>query len=476
MIWRSSLNSRIAQLVDFLTGIAGFATSYLLWGLLYDKDPKFFPRPFSVGAEHIYCVLFCSALYVVLFDGQKAYSYLRFTSLETEYNIVIRVVGFAILVDFFFLHMLGYRDIPRTVFILSLAVALIYFAIQKTMLFYLAALARRRGHNRKRVIIIGTGHRARMVAENAKKHHAWGLDIIGLLTADDARVGKEYFGIKVLDNYRNIEEIIKSHNPEEVIVTSSTKSFDQLRDVFDKCELAGIPIRLISDFLGSNASNVHIDNVYGLNVISLYLAERPEWKLAFKRLMDIILSLAGIVLLLPLYAVIALIILIQDGRPVLYGWNVVGYKRKPIKSWKFRTMVRNADELKKNLMDRNEMSGPVFKITNDPRIIPIGHFLRKYSLDELPQLFSVLKGDLSLVGPRPPLQYEYREFDIWHRRKLSVKPGLTCLWQVSGRNDIVDFNEWARLDLAYIDNWSLWLDIKILIKTIPAVLMSRGAK
>jgi len=476
MIWRSSLNSRIAQLADFLTGIAGFVTSYLLWGLLYNKDPNFFPRPFAVGAEHIYCILFCSALYVVLFDGQKAYSYLRFTSLHTEYQIVIKVVVLAILVDFFFLQMLGYRYIPRTVFILSLAVALTYFIVQKTLLFHLAALARRKGHNRKRVIVVGTGHRARLVVENARKHSAWGLDIIGLLTADNTRVGGEYFSIKVLDNFRNIEEVIKSYNPEEVIVTSSTKSFEQLKDVFDKCELAGVPVRLISDFLGSRDSNVHIDNVYGLNVISLHLAERPEWELALKRLMDMVLSFVGILILLPGYAAIALTILIQDGGPVLYKWNVMGYKRKPLKSWKFRTMVRNADELKKELMSQNEMSGPVFKITDDPRIIPIGRFLRKYSLDELPQLFSVLKGDLSLVGPRPPLRHEFREFDLWHRRKLSVKPGLTCLWQVSGRNDIIDFNEWARLDLAYIDNWSLWLDIKILIKTIPAVLMSRGAR
>jgi lipopolysaccharide/colanic/teichoic acid biosynthesis glycosyltransferase len=148
----------------------------------------------------------------------------------------------------------------------------------------------------------------------------------------------------------------------------------------------------------------------------------------------------------------------------------------PIVSWKFRTMVKNADELKKTLMHNNEMTGPMFKLTNDPRILPVGHFLRKYSLDELPQLFSVLKGDLSLVGPRPPLQTEFKEFDLWHRRKLSVKPGLTCLWQISGRNKISNFDDWAKLDLEYIDKWSIWLDLKILLKTIPAVLSGKGAK
>ena len=139
-------------------------------------------------------------------------------------------------------------------------------------------------------------------------------------------------------------------------------------------------------------------------------------------------------------------------------------------------MVKNADEIKKKLLEENEMTGPVFKMTNDPRILPIGRFLRKYSLDELPQLFSVLKGDLSLVGPRPPLEYEFKEFELWQRRKLSVKPGLTCLWQVSGRSDISNFNDWVKLDLQYIDNWSLLLDFKILLKTIPVVFLGKGAK
>ena len=152
----------------------------------------------------------------------------------------------------------------------------------------------------------------------------------------------------------------------------------------------------------------------------------------------------------------------------------MGKNRRPITSWKFRTMVKNADEVKEKLKKNNEMNGPVFKMTNDPRILPFGRFLRRFSLDELPQLFSVLKGDLSLVGPRPPLQSEFKEFNLWHRRKLTVKPGLTCLWQTNGRNEIRNFDEWAKLDLQYIDNWSLWLDFKILLKTIPAVLRGTG--
>ena len=173
---------------------------------------------------------------------------------------------------------------------------------------------------------------------------------------------------------------------------------------------------------------------------------------------------------------IAILIKLTSKGPIFYKWKVVGLNKKRFTGYKFRTMVDNADQLKQELMERNEMNGVVFKIKGDPRITSIGRLLRKFSLDELPQLWSVFKGDLSCVGPRPPLASELEKFESWHRRKLSVKPGLTCLWQIRGRSKIKDFNDWVKLDLEYIDNWSLWLDFKIMMKTIPVVLMGRGAQ
>jgi lipopolysaccharide/colanic/teichoic acid biosynthesis glycosyltransferase len=202
----------------------------------------------------------------------------------------------------------------------------------------------------------------------------------------------------------------------------------------------------------------------------------PAWQLALKRLCDIIVSGLLLILLSPLLILCGLAVWIASGWPVLYRWQVVGLGGRPFTGYKFRTMVRDADELKAGLLAHNEMTGPVFKMEDDPRITPIGHVLRRFSLDELPQLWSVLKGDMSLVGPRPPLQSEWVVFEDWQRRKLSVKPGITCLWQVSGRSEIAEFDEWVRLDLEYIDRWSLWLDFKILLMTIPAVLLSRGAR
>jgi len=196
---------------------------------------------------------------------------------------------------------------------------------------------------------------------------------------------------------------------------------------------------------------------------------------AVKRLIDVLGAGVGLVLLAPILGVIALLVLIDSGRPVFYPWRVVGRGGRYFTGYKFRTMVPNAEVLQRDLAAHNLMSGPVFKMAADPRVTRIGRVLRRYSLDELPQLWSVLKGDMSLVGPRPPLQSEWIQFEPWQRRKLAVTPGITCLWQVSGRADIRNFDEWVRLDLRYIDEWSLLLDGEILLKTVAAVFGRRGA-
>jgi lipopolysaccharide/colanic/teichoic acid biosynthesis glycosyltransferase len=193
-----------------------------------------------------------------------------------------------------------------------------------------------------------------------------------------------------------------------------------------------------------------------------------------KRAFDFAVSLLLLILLAPLFLILAMAVTLSSHGPVFYRWRVVGEGGRPFTGYKFRSMYSNADELKEKLESLNEMSGPMFKLTNDPRVTRLGGFLRRYSLDELPQIYSVLKGDMSLVGPRPPLVTEYVRFTEHQKQKLSVKPGITCLWQISGRNDIRDFDDWVRLDLEYIRRWSLQLDFWILMRTAREVFAGSG--
>lgn len=476
LLWRSSYHSRIAQLADFVVVISGFILSYYCYVFLNKVPPFAFMYSHEMSLSYLFIFFIIGLIYVLLFNYQNAYSYQRFTSLIKEYSIVFRVSTFGLLfvISIFFLY--GLNQVPKEFFLIYFLISEVLFMCEKTLLFYVASFIRKKGRNRKRVIIIGTGSRAQQFIKTVKNNFQWGLDILGLLSGESERVGCKVFGIKVIGTYSEIESILKTLNPEEVIITISTKRFDQIRDILEQCERIGINVRLNSDFFGHLTKNVTTDNIFGLNIISFYPTRLSEFDTIVKRTLDLIVSLIALLILLPILLLLIFVIYLQDGKPIFYKWKVVGYNRKSITSWKFRTMVKNADDLKEKLLDKNEMTGPMFKLSNDPRILPIGKFLRKYSLDELPQLLSVLKGDLSLVGPRPPLQSEFKEFDLWHRRKLSMKPGLTCLWQVSGRNKINDFDEWAKLDLQYIDHWSIWLDLKILLKTIPAVLSGNGAK
>jgi lipopolysaccharide/colanic/teichoic acid biosynthesis glycosyltransferase len=204
----------------------------------------------------------------------------------------------------------------------------------------------------------------------------------------------------------------------------------------------------------------------------------PAWdstaKVVCKRFLDIVVSATAMIILSPLYLALVIAVKLSSPGRALYPWRVVGKSGRPFIGYKFRSMVANADQLKSKLEPFNEMCGPMFKITNDPRVTKVGAWMRRYSLDELPQLYSVLKGDMSLVGPRPPLVSEFARFTEYQKQKLAVKPGITCLWQVSGRNDIKDFDEWVKLDLDYIRRWTPMLDIKILVKTASEVIAGSG--
>lgn len=272
-------------------------------------------------------------------------------------------------------------------------------------------------------------------------------------------------------------ELLHEHSVSGVLVNTRQANMENVENVIKLCEIEGVETWLMADFFATQIAHASFDELFGHPLIVFRSAPETSWQMLAKLLIDFFGAAVLLVLTAPLLALVAMLIKLTTPGPVFFRQQRSGLNGAPFEIFKFRTMMTNAEQTKHELAAMNEMSGPVFKVTNDPRVTPLGKFLRKWSLDELPQLFNVLRGEMSLVGPRPLPVDEVRRFsDLAHRRRLSVKPGLTCLWQVQGRNQISDFKEWVRLDLEYIDNWSLWLDLLIILRTIPAVLRGTGAK
>ena len=275
-----------------------------------------------------------------------------------------------------------------------------------------------------------------------------------------------------------VRKLLHKHSVQRVFLAAKNVSFEKVQAAVTECEVEGVEVWLPADFIKTTVARPSLDAFEGNLMMVFRSAPEATWAIFVKRLIDQVFASIILIATLPLwvFAIIGIKLNSPSG-PVFFIQNRGGKNGKPFKMYKFRTMVIDAEERKKDLIDLNEMSGPVFKIESDPRIFRFGALLRKWSIDELPQLINVIFGKMSLVGPRPlPVEEVSAIRESAHRRRLSVKPGITCLWQISGRNEINDFDDWVKLDLEYIDNWSLYLDIKILFKTVPAVLFSKGAK
>jgi len=339
------------------------------------------------------------------------------------------------------------------------------------------ARIRTRGRNLRYMLILGTNPRAVEFARRITAKQERGYRLLGFVDDDWPGLAKfKRSGFRLVSNYAGLAEFLRHNVVDEVAIYLPFGSFYRhSAAVASLCELHGILMRFNSDIFGLKSSRWRAEEFDGDYFIATYAGAGEDWPLFVKRALDISISMLLLLALAPLLAVVALAIKVSSPGPTFFLQNRIGLNKRRFRIYKFRTMVPNAEKLMTQLEDRNEVSGPVFKIKNDPRITPIGRFLRRSSIDELPQLFNVLKGDMSIVGPRPMAVRDYEGFNQdWQRRRFSVRPGITCLWQVNGRNSI-PFDQWMLLDLQYMDEWSLWLDLKIMAKTVPAVLRGSGA-
>jgi exopolysaccharide biosynthesis polyprenyl glycosylphosphotransferase len=343
----------------------------------------------------------------------------------------------------------------------------------------------RAGYHARNVALVGSPESVRRIQSYFEslvapiEYRLWGrLDLEG--EPANIQIPAPVGGNHRLGTVSQLGDLLVHQPIHEVIAVVGTQQSDWLRSVVEQCDYFRVTLRIVPETLLFESLRdlelLYHGDALRLPQVVLRPPELDSDALFFKRVFDIVVSAVLLVALSPIFLLIALAIKLTTPRlPVFYPWRVVGYKGQQFTGYKFTTMDADADEQRDQLLSRNEMTGPVFKIKDDPRVTSTGRFLRKYSLNELPQLWSVLKGDMSLVGPRPAFPHELERYDLWHKRKLCVKPGITCLWQVRGRNRITDFDEWVRMDLEYIDHWSLWLDLKILARTAWAVAAGTGS-
>ncbi len=326
-------------------------------------------------------------------------------------------------------------------------------------------------------LIVGTTPEAGEVARAIEAHGSRGMQLFGFAEVEPGAPRGDFSGLRrEYPRFRLAElpELLRRQTIDEVIFAVSKEDLDRLEETFLICEEEGVKTRLLLSFFPHVISRVHLERFEERPLLTFTTTPESEDLLFLKRLLDFVMALLLLVVLSPLLLVIAILVKLTSRGPVLYRQTRCGLGGRRFTLYKFRSMREGAERLRPELEALNEVDGPVFKIKDDPRLTPLGRYLRKFSLDELPQLVNILKGDMSFVGPRPPLPEEVEKYERWQRRRLRMKPGLTCLWALEGRSRL-SFERWMQLDLEYIDNWSPSLDFKILLKTIPVVLLGRGA-
>lgn len=314
----------------------------------------------------------------------------------------------------------------------------------------------------KRLILVGSDEDCDRLTKDLRRNES--VEVVARVNLNDSSI-------------EDLVEMLHEHSANGVLLTAKHTYFGQIERAIQACELEGVEAWLLADFFNTQVSQTTLDDLNGRPMLVFRSTPEDSWQKVAKQAIDVFGAISFLLVTAIPFIIIALAVKVTSPGPVLFRQRRSGLNGKPFTMLKFRSMVTNAEQRKAELEVLNEMDGPVFKVSNDPRVTPIGRILRRWSIDEWPQMFNVLMGDMSLVGPRPLPVDEVSRFDeLAHRRRLSVKPGLTCLWQINGRNEVTNFREWVRLDLEYIDNWSIWLDLKILCKTVPIVLLGTGAK
>ena len=365
-------------------------------------------------------------------------------------------------------------DLSRPFLALIAAYSWIFLCLFRLTAGSLVGMARREFGGPHFIMVVGLGERARRVGTELERSAQYGIKLLGFLAESSTeeqtiQLGSEYKVFPIA----SLRQMLRRQVIDEIVFAVGSDRLAELEEVFLLCDEEGVRTRVAVDFFPHVNSKVHLDELGSTPLLTFSAAPHDEIRLLLKRVMDIVLAAAAILVLLPFMVLIVLLVRATSRGPAIFRQERCGLNGRKFTFYKFRSMCDNAEELKSSLAHLSQRTTAV-KIPNDPRLTPIGRYLRKFSIDEWPQLWNILRGDMSLVGPRPAVPEEVDQYMQWQRRRLRMRPGLTCLWALAGR-DQLDFETWMRMDMQYIDNWSLALDLKILLLTIPRVLIGHGA-
>lgn len=487
--------SRLERLGDNLWIVLAFFFAYygrdslLFWNNILGLQ-IIFSGPNLAPIKDYYIVLLTGLLaYSIVLSGMGAYGSMRLASVWRLFYVAFAssfVVGICLAATLFALKI----DVSRSFIGLFVVVAGCGLALERYVVLKLLRFWRRRGRNFRSIIICGVGWQAIRLARTIAQRPELGIHIRGFADLRDDKASEgdasdvgtlkvALEGVvkvgRVLPGVAAVSKAIKDHAIDEVIFTDAVSVMPQVEELILACSDQGVRTTIAADLFSIGLIRSEISHFCGIPLIHFQTPPGDSWLLVLKRVLDIILSAVALVVLSPLFFALAVGVKTTPG-PILFRQTRVGLNGRLFQMLKFRSMYEGSDAGKDGLRQHNEMKGPVFKMANDPRVTRFGRILRRFSLDELPQLYNVLVGEMSLVGPRPPVPGEVSLYERRSRRRLSMRPGLTCTWQVSGRNEISDFEQWVKLDLEYIDNWSLIGDLWLLMRTVPAVLIGRGAR
>lgn len=464
---QAALFNRISMLADLVFLVCAFALAYQVRRLGGDLNPiRFYLWVLAVVIPVWHFLLAYFGLYLSI----------RTRSLPQVLASLAKVHAIGGVVASSVIYFVEPQGFSRSLFGIFLVLSFILLALEKTALKMVLAYVRRQGSNTRNILVIGTNDKARNFIGIVKAHAGWGLRISGVLQLADEPFLEEVAGYPVLGRLDGLVECSKEMTIDEVVFCVPKEFLPDAEEHLREMEEMGITVRVVLDFYTAQRSRRELSFFHDeIPILTFYSKAFDAGQLFLKRCLDIVGSIIGLSISALLFPLIAFAIKMESKGPLFFSQERVGENGRTFRCWKFRSMYVDAEARKGELLHRNEMQGAIFKIKDDPRVTKVGKFIRKTSLDELPQFWNVLCGEMSLVGTRPPTPDEVECYENWHRKRICIKPGITGLWQVSGRNEIQDFDHVVRLDLEYIDRWTLWLDIKILFKTFWVVFVRSGA-